>query len=844
MVDQDRYSELKKNSKKLFLYSEGIFYSVQITLVFVLIVFIIDLAFRSALTLIGIGVGVIIFGSIPAIAFYTRYLGPVMHYAKANVAETSDKRQTTLAIKRFYFFPVIHLSSVVLRGLVLFASILIYVNLTTNPTHIQKLNLWSLLFINILVSGLAYYFIADVFIGKIAVTEMFPANLEGKSRISSPLALMTISTTAVGIVIMALVVFNIFYRTVKKSYLNQMHNISQIVESQMEKFYHERIGDAKVLLANPLLIRSIRTGRYEEVTKLFKSVYNEYGIYENVFITTAEKNSRIVASPVKGSLGIRARNFGYAKNIDIPMTTGKFYFSEAKKSPVTGLPVVLLTAPIKDGNAVIGILGLPFELGKFANEMIAKTRIGYTGYVFMLDNKLKFLAHPKKEEILKEAGQYDFGKRMKTLPSGSVVSYLWHGEHKLLSFIKNKHYGYYAVATILLSDINRDLINAEIALLVIILGSLSFIGLVMTMYIQRKLRSLYNNEKLIERLSQGDLSQDPVVTSNDEIGRIGQRLKKFIEELRNSMRNIQDIAGEVASSSQEMSGASVTFADNAQSQAAAAEEVTATMEEVSASVDNVAENSADQFTKLSSFIDQMQKLSESINEMADKLRDTIHISDNISSSAKSGEESLHKMTTSMGKIIDSSQEMSNIVGMINKISEQINLLSLNAAIEAARAGEAGKGFAVVADEISKLADQTAASIKDINQFITSNNEEINLGKANITATIDTMSTVIHEVNNISEMMKALSGFMDKQLDSNATINRDSVSMKNKSDEMKAATEEQKLAVTEIVKSVSSINELTQANASGAEQIAGTSQGLAGMAETLQEAVNYFQLQKS
>ncbi len=826
--------------KRLFIFTEGIGYGLIVPVSGALIIIITGLNVRQGLIMFGIMIGVALVGFIPFFISYLRYLRPVLAYLGDISTPEGAGEAFITARKRFYGFPVFHLLNTAARWIVLFPVVIVLLGFMTNNTHIQNLNVWSLLAFDILLCAILYYFVADIYVTKIASLGVFPADLEGKTRISSSLAFVAIASVSMGIILMVLVVLNIFYSSVEKSYVNQLNNVIMILDKNIEKFYDERTGEAKVLTENPVVIDAVKRGRYADATRIFKSVYDHYGVYENVFISTPEKDSMIVASPVPGSVGLRYRGAGYADNIDAALQ-GKFFYSKANKSPVTGFPVVLLTAPIKDGATVIGILGLPFELGKFATAMVSERKIGFTGYPFITDEALNFIGHPDKSQILQNVEQYDFGKIMKANDQGAGIDYLWKGEHKLLSFVKNKKFKYYTATTIYLSDIDASVINAEILMLILMLGCLLIVGLIIVYFISRKLKSLGENEKLIESLATGDLTKDAIVTSNDEIGRISQRLKSFIEELRNAIRNIQNVSNEVATSAEEMSSTSVSFADNAQSQAASAEEVTATVEEVSAGVENVARNSLEQFDRLSGFIEQMQQLSESINEMGEKLKETLNISTGIATTAKFSEESLNNMTASMGRIIDSSNEMTNIVDMINDISEQINLLSLNAAIEAARAGDAGRGFAVVADEISKLADQTASSIKEIDKFIKSNNDEINRGKENISSTIETISTIITGVNNIGGMMKVLSDFMKKQLDSNALVNRDALEMRNRSDEMKGATEEQKTAVAEIVKSVTNINELTQANASGAEEMAGTSESLASMAENLKRAVDFFRI---
>ena len=153
----------------------------------------------------------------------------------------------------------------------------------------------------------------------------------------------------------------------------------------------------------------------------------------------------------------------------------------------------------------------------------------------------------------------------------------------------------------------------------------------------------------------------------------------------------------------------------------------ATIEEVSAGVDNVALNTRDQFERMNSLMEKMNNLSMIIGTMGSDVAITMDLTRTIATDAAEGEGSLNSMNAGMQRINQSSTEMTGIIAIINKISDQINLLALNATIEAARAGEAGRGFAVVADEISKLAEQTAASLKEIGSLIRMNNAEISSG---------------------------------------------------------------------------------------------------------------------
>ena len=305
------------------------------------------------------------------------------------------------------------------------------------------------------------------------------------------------------------------------------------------------------------------------------------------------------------------------------------------------------------------------------------------------------------------------------------------------------------------------------------------------------------------------------------------------------LKSLSDASTNLATSSEELSETASTFSQNTQNQAASAEEIMATIEEVSAGVDNVAGGAKEQYDRMKGLLDRIKVLSETILEMGTTISMASNATRDITGYATEGEKSLKSMDESMQKINSSSNEMTNIVGIINDISDRINLLSLNAAIEAARAGDAGRGFAVVADEISKLADQTSTSIKEIESHIKLNNNEITRGASTVGDAVKTISKIIDGVNSINTMIDEISGQMTHQQNLNSQVNAEAENAIKRSDEMKMATEEQKTAVTEIALSIASVNELTQSNSAGAERLFMHSRHVREQAESLMNEMFQF-----
>jgi methyl-accepting chemotaxis protein len=208
----------------------------------------------------------------------------------------------------------------------------------------------------------------------------------------------------------------------------------------------------------------------------------------------------------------------------------------------------------------------------------------------------------------------------------------------------------------------------------------------------------------------------------------------------------------------------------------------------------------------------------------------------ISAYATSGETSLNSMQQSMTKIYDGSTRMTSIVEIINSISDKINLLSLNAAIEAARAGDAGRGFAVVADEISKLADQTATSLKEIDTLIKMNMGEISKGSDTMNNMVGDISRIINGVATMNGMIGEIAHYMAEQDEINQGVNEQAGMVKDRSSEIKSASQEQKVASEEIVKSISSVNEITQHNSEVLINLKRLSEEVSRMADHMENRV--------
>lgn len=390
-------------------------------------------------------------------------------------------------------------------------------------------------------------------------------------------------------------------------------------------------------------------------------------------------------------------------------------------------------------------------------------------------------------------------------------------------------------------DVRSEINRMKIILVVVIIVIMALSVVILYIVAHRISRRVALAKGRLELIETGDLSATVRTADSDEVGVMLKAYNSFIARLRTVIQEVMSAAGQLASSSNELAATSDSSAKNSQSQAAATEEITASIEEVSSGIESINSESGVLFERINEVRGRIDGLSLTITEMNRAVDETRVLTGNISSTAKASEGYLSDMSANMERIYKSSREMQSIIGIINDISDKINLLSLNAAIEAARAGESGRGFAVVADEISKLAEQTAQSIKGIATHISQNESETQSFSRNVSEVLGTINAILEGINSINTKASSVFDTMNEGIAANRDIAAEFADLQKRADIIHAATMEQRTAMEEMIKSVSDIGAASQSTASSSEEIASSAAELSVIAEKLKGKVDFFKL---
>ncbi|MDD5285212.1 MAG: HAMP domain-containing methyl-accepting chemotaxis protein [Desulfuromonadaceae bacterium] len=447
-----------------------------------------------------------------------------------------------------------------------------------------------------------------------------------------------------------------------------------------------------------------------------------------------------------------------------------------------------------------------------------------------LETLVKLEDEPKEKEqlsaISKALDGYEaaFNKVVEQIKSGAITSAQDAnkiiGEYKEIMHLAEKEIIDYAATNDrtmekIKKELDSDANRAVTFSVTIVAVSFIVVLILVTLLISSIKRPLTQIELLVKDIAQGegDLTKLLTYSGKDELGDICGSFNQFIEKLRGIIGQIARTSTQVASASCQLNSTAEQIATGAEEVAAQSATVATAGEEMSATSGDIAQN-----CQMAS--EGAQRASESAGNGAAVVERTVAVMGQIATKVQE----TARTVESLGSRSD---QIGAIIGTIEDIADQTNLLALNAAIEAARAGEQGRGFAVVADEVRALAERTTRATKEIGEMIKAIQKET---KGAVTAMEQGVQQVEAGTIEAAKSGEALKDILAQVNDVAMQVNQ-----------IATAAEEQTATTSEISSNMHQITEVVQQTSRGAHESATAAAQLNRNAEELQRLVRQFKL---
>ncbi|USG64070.1 methyl-accepting chemotaxis protein [Brevibacillus ruminantium] len=462
---------------------------------------------------------------------------------------------------------------------------------------------------------------------------------------------------------------------------------------------------------------------------------------------------------------------------------------------------------------------------------------GMIGYAYIMDHNGTALFHPDPEVNETSLAQYDFAQIMLREKNG-WLEYEFQGKDKLTAYEELPNGWLLAIGSYR-DDLLQPIEASRLMMFTISLVSAACalaIGIFIVTKLLRPLGELVEAMRLAET---GNLTPRVRVRSKDEIGELSRIYNEMMDVFSRMLKEVQLVSGQVASSSEELTASTAESARASEQIAAASSEIAASSDQQKAEVVETTRS--------------LHQIGQDVNRIAEATR---HVSDDADKAhllATDGEAKMNELDLEMEQIAANvfqteevvrslgvqSEQIMGIITAIKDISEQTNLLALNAAIEAARAGEQGRGFAVVADEVRKLAEQSSQSTEKIADLIHRVRGDI---QASVSAMGATTVSVTAGRNGVSQAGEAfgqivlavrdVSSQVRKMNESAQTMNQDTGLLVARADEIARLAHRAALDTQEVAAA-------SEQQTATTEEMTAAAETLAQMAERLSEQVNRF-----
>lgn len=372
-----------------------------------------------------------------------------------------------------------------------------------------------------------------------------------------------------------------------------------------------------------------------------------------------------------------------------------------------------------------------------------------------------------------------------------------------------------------------------------------------------------------DKIAVGDLTSEVIPKSEHDA--FGNAFKKMIHGLRDSIGRISIGSNHVATASSQIAAASAQSKKSSHVLASASEEITATIHEMAASIRQVSLNAQTQSVAVAETSFSATQMVSNLHGIAENTQRLASLTAQADEAAKTGQQTLLKAGESMQRIGSSvelasrtinnlgarAESIGKIIGTIDDISDQTNLLALNAAIEAARAGEHGRGFAVVADEVRKLAERSAISTKEIGELIAAIQRESRAAVTQMeeskktvrdhiadTSVKDSLESIISSVDRIVARTREIETATSEQSYGAEQVATATQDLTHLTQEISAATDEQSTGIAEVARAMEQLRDIVQQSVEMTSDLQSSAESLYKQSDVLSSVVGRFETGQS
>ncbi|PYC21197.1 chemotaxis protein [Pseudomonas mosselii] len=452
----------------------------------------------------------------------------------------------------------------------------------------------------------------------------------------------------------------------------------------------------------------------------------------------------------------------------------------------------LVISIISTASRSVGVVGGDLALDGLV-QIINSLNFGGMGYAFLVNDQGKILVHPDKNLVMKSLSDL-FPQNTPKL-SSNLTEVTLNGETRLLTFTPvkglpsaNWYIGLSVDKDKAFSMLSTFRTSAVIATLVAVVIIIALLGLLIRVLMQ----PLHTMTRAMSNIAEGegDLTRRLEIHNHDEFGILGTAFNRFVERIHGSIREVSSATEQVNEVALRVISASNSSMSNSDEQSNRTNSVAAAINQLGAAAQEIAGNAA----QASQHASSARLLAEEGQQVVQRNIDAMNRLSDLIVTSSEHIETLNNKTVNIGQILE----------VITSISQQTNLLALNAAIEAARAGEAGRGFAVVADEVRNLAHRTQESAQQVQTMI----EELQVGARESVDTMGQSQRHSQDSMDIANQAGERLGSVTQRIGEIDGMNQS----------VATATEEQ----TAVVDSINmDINEINMLNQEGVENLQAT-----------------------